>query len=446
MTSDKSKKILESWTSGFYVVLESFVSAPLLIEESQMPRILESLRYVSQHMDLFHVDTDEKAEADADYWPSDPDSYEARKKPYNVANGVLQIPVRGTLLNRFDYQIGSYATGYQYIRRALERGLEDSEVNGIALVSDSPGGHAAGAFELTDQIFEARGEKPIRAFAAEYAMSAAYSLASAASEVRVTPSAEAGSVGVVRMHIDVSDFLSELGVKPTFVFAGKHKVDGNMFSPLSKEVKSDWQDGIDKTYGEFTTRVARNRGMSQDAVRDTEAQIYDARDSVGIGFADGIETLEKGLSEFSDSVSQNSARGSMMENETGAATLTQADVDKAASEAATKARADAVSAERKRSADVLASTEYAGREKLAQTLLSTTELSSEQIIAAITDAPKPGAAAAPAKDHFREAMNAEGTPGIESEEADPDPDAEEPTLDAKVDRVFGNAGHAPAAA
>ena len=95
---------------------------------------------------------------DDSFWPA-PDDWRAELRPYIVKAGILHIPVHGVLLNNFGYQFGRYATGYQYIDRAFQRGLADPEVKGIAFVIDSPGGEVAGNFELVDRMYEARGQK-----------------------------------------------------------------------------------------------------------------------------------------------------------------------------------------------------------------------------------------------------------------------------------------------
>ena len=62
---------------------------------------------------------------------------------------------------------------------------------------DSPGGVADGAFDLTDEIFAARGQgKPIWAMANSLAASAAYAIASAADVVLLPRLAQVGSIGV----------------------------------------------------------------------------------------------------------------------------------------------------------------------------------------------------------------------------------------------------------
>ena len=69
----------------------------------------------------------------------------------------------------------------------------------------------AGNFDLVDRIFAARGVKPIRAYAAESAYSAAYSIASAADDITVSRTGGVGSIGVVTVHADYSQALDAGG-------------------------------------------------------------------------------------------------------------------------------------------------------------------------------------------------------------------------------------------
>lgn len=220
-------------------------------------------------------------------------------RPYLVDDaGVLHLPIRGVLLNGFPYQVGAYATGYEYIAEALDRGLSDQSVKGIALEIDSPGGMVAGNFDLVDDIHAARGAKPIRAFAAESAYSAAYSIASAADRIVVTRTGGVGSIGIVTSHLDASKAMDLAGFKMTFIYAGKHKVEGNQFQPLSDDAKGRIQARIDDLHGMFVETVARNRGISAAAVRATEALTYSAAEAIQLGLADEIGSLDKARADF----------------------------------------------------------------------------------------------------------------------------------------------------
>ena len=222
-----------------------------------------------------------------------------RLRPYVVSdNGTLIIPVKGVLLHDFPYQYFSYATGYEYIWRAFERGLSDENVKRIALLIESPGGEVAGTFDLVDRIYAARGSKPVRAFAHEFAYSAAYSIASAADDIVVSRTGGVGSIGVVTAHVDFSKALEADGVKVTFIYAGAHKVDGNAYEALPAAVKLRIQQRIDTLYAVFVDTVARNRNLDAAAVRATEALTYTADEAIEVGLADSKGALDAAMAEF----------------------------------------------------------------------------------------------------------------------------------------------------
>jgi hypothetical protein len=95
----------------------------------------------------------------------------------------------------------------------------------------------------------------------------------------------------------------EGGVKVTFIFAGKHKVDGNAYEPLPADVKARIQERIDELYGIFVGTVAQNRGLDEQAVRDTEALTFTASQATSNGLADAIGTLDDALAAFAADLS-----------------------------------------------------------------------------------------------------------------------------------------------
>lgn len=243
------------------------------------------------------------------FWFPDGDWRQAYR-PYKVANGILSIPVEGVLLNKFPWAIG-YATGYEYIYQAMLRGISDDSVKGIALVIDSPGGMVSGNFDLVDRMFAMRGQKPVKAFASDSAYSAAYSIASAADKISVSRSGGVGSIGVVTTHVDYSGALAEAGIKVTFIFAGKHKVDGNSYEPLPEDVRGKIQGRIDALYADFVSIVARNRDMDEKAVRATEADTFMASEAIENGLADEAGAFEDAFAAFTANVNSNEEDSAM---------------------------------------------------------------------------------------------------------------------------------------
>lgn len=183
-------------------------------------------------------------------------------------------------------------TPTESISAALQRALSDPSCTAIVLEFDSPGGSVGGTPELADEIFRARARKPVVAAVNGMAGSAAYWLASQCSEIVVTPSGEVGSIGVFMLHVDMSASLAQAGIKPTFIHAGKHKVDGNSLQPLSTDAEANWQGQVDAIYGDFLRAVARGRGVPVQKVRAEfgQGRTLQARNAVAIGMADRVGT------------------------------------------------------------------------------------------------------------------------------------------------------------
>lgn len=213
-------------------------------------------------------------------------------RPYRVRDGVLTIPISGVLISGADYMIAPYFTGYGYLARAVARGAADPAVHTILFAVDSPGGMVTGCAAVGEAIYAARSAKRLVAHAGDSCYSAAYWLASGAHEIVVSPTGGAGSIGVLTSHLDYSAAYEKWGVTKTYLFAGAHKVDEwAENAPLSDDARARILARIGRIYDVFVATVARNRSMTEDAVRATEALVYPAIDAVQIGLADRIGLL-----------------------------------------------------------------------------------------------------------------------------------------------------------
>jgi signal peptide peptidase SppA len=214
---------------------------------------------------------------------------------------VALIPVYGVISNRINMmsQI-SGGTSIEKLTAQFRTAMADTNCKAIVFDVDSPGGSVDGVPELADEIFAARGQKKMVAVANTMAGSAAYWLASCADELVVTPSGAVGSIGVFAEHQDVSKSLDAEGVKISLVSAGKYKVDGNPYEPLSDDARANLQSMVDAFYTMFTKSVGRNRGASAADVREGfgQGRMVLAADAVKAGMADRVATMAQTLARF----------------------------------------------------------------------------------------------------------------------------------------------------
>lgn len=209
---------------------------------------------------------------------------------------LMLIRVHGTLVNRgggLDAMSGLMP--YDVIRSLLRIGIADARYDGIVLDVDSFGGEASGLWDLLADIREADQEKPVYAVVNAHALSAGYAIASAARKVYAMQDALVGSVGVIAVHRDESKHDDQEGFNYTIFKAGERKDMLSPHKPLDKKAITWVQDRVDETYAKFVTAVAENRGLSEKAVRDTEAAIFSAADGVAAGLVDDIMPAETAM-------------------------------------------------------------------------------------------------------------------------------------------------------
>jgi signal peptide peptidase SppA len=214
------------------------------------------------------------------------------------SGAVAVLPLTGVIMHRANmFTDISGGTSTELFTAAFRQVLADPMIKAIVLDVDSPGGTVDGVEELASEIFQAREQKKVYAVANTLAASAAYWIASSATELIVTPSGRVGSIGTMLAHQDVSELSKSLGVKTTLVSAGKFKTEGNEFEPLSDAARAALQAYVDEFYGTFVKAVARNRGVSPSDVRNGygEGRMVGAKQAVALGMADRVATLDETL-------------------------------------------------------------------------------------------------------------------------------------------------------
>jgi len=231
--------------------------------------------------------------------PLDVSALEKREPVASGARGgVAIIPIHGVIAPRMNLlsDISGGAT-YEGLTHDLNEALAQDDIDTIVFDVDSPGGSALGATEFARAVREARGQKRIVAHANYMMASAAYWIGASCDELVAAPSAVVGSVGVYSIHEDLSAQLEQLGVKLTYVSAGKYKVEGNEAEPLSESARAHMQSRVDSFYGRFVADVAKGRGIAAAAVRGGygEGRTLLADEALAAGMVDRIATFDETL-------------------------------------------------------------------------------------------------------------------------------------------------------
>ena len=230
--------------------------------------------------------------------PLDPD------RPYSgptVRDGVAVLSISGPIFRR-DSFFSWYYGGCNLNAFALNLGkaLNDPSVKSILLEVDSPGGEALGCGEVAGMIFAAREHKPVIAYVTGMGASAAYYLASAATEVVIHKTAFVGSIGTVISFTDTSKLDEELGIQRVKIVS---KVSPKkQLDPGTKDGRDELQKMVDSLAEAFVADVARFRSVSEEKVLSDFGQggILMGEEAVSAGMADRTGNCEDLIKELAE--------------------------------------------------------------------------------------------------------------------------------------------------
>jgi ClpP class serine protease len=212
-----------------------------------------------------------------------------------IRDGIAEVSIRG-VISRYEsfwtWLMGGVST--ESISRAIHSAVDDPAVSGIVLHVDSPGGQGTGIAELAGYIRKACKVKPVVAYIEGAGQSAAYYLASAASEVVVSSAASVGSIGVV-VQLDTR---SHSGVK-TFVSSQSPRKRSD---PTTPEGAADVQAWLDSLADVFVDDVAKYRGVSRGKVIEDFGKGGNlvGKDAVAVGMADAVGDFESVVAALRD--------------------------------------------------------------------------------------------------------------------------------------------------
>lgn len=231
--------------------------------------------------------------------------------------GVLPLQgVIGPKLNMFMEISGG--TSLELFMKDFRALRDDPNVRAILCDIDSPGGSVYMLPEAWAEIYAAREVKLLVAMVRPQCGSAALFIASAFGEIVCTPSGEIGSLGCYCVHEDWSEANAQMGVKPTYISYGKHKVEGNPDEPLGDEARAHLQEMVTTFGHDFEKHVAKGRGVSLTHVREQfgQGRMLTAPQAKAAGLVDRVATFEATLARLAGSRRSTSA----------AAAATQVDV------------------------------------------------------------------------------------------------------------------------
>ncbi len=205
---------------------------------------------------------------------------------YIYTNQILVIPIQG--------EIESSSDAYY----SLRLGMYDSNVKAVILYLNTPGGGAYASMEIADYVGQLKKIKPVIAVMEDICASGGYYIASFATYIFAHSYTLTGSIGVISVWTDMSEYYRQQGINITVWATG-----------TEKDLGADWRGPTHQEYNEINATVysifqtlldniQRNRSLSKDSIDIVKTgATFSGSDAVKLGLVDKIGDLFDAIEE-----------------------------------------------------------------------------------------------------------------------------------------------------
>lgn len=181
----------------------------------------------------------------------------------------------------------------------IEKAKSSTNIRGVLLDVNSPGGAVAPSVEIAYAIKELAKIKPVVAYASGVMASGSYYSSIWANKIVANPGSMVGSIGVIFQGTNLEELMEKIGVKTQTVKAGLYKEAGTPTRQWSTYEKEELEKVINDTYNMFITDVANARKLNVlDHKKFADAHIFTSSQAKKVGLVDEVATLSYAKNEI----------------------------------------------------------------------------------------------------------------------------------------------------
>ena len=187
--------------------------------------------------------------------------------------------------------------GSTTLSKAIREARENKKVKAIVMRVNSPGGSALAAEVIRREVELAKAEKPFIISMGNYAASGGYWISTEGDRIFADETTLTGSIGVFGTFPNAKKVLNEtVGLTFDVVKTNENADFGSIAEPLTPYQKSMLQKHVGNTYNDFTSLVARTRGLRQSYVDSIgQGRVWSGVDALEIGLVDELGGLDKAI-------------------------------------------------------------------------------------------------------------------------------------------------------
>jgi len=219
---------------------------------------------------------------------------------YSIIDNIAILPIEGTILKGVGLYKYLKVVDVDIFKNTLSVLGSDNQIKSIIMLCDSPGGTLPGVKEAAEHVNLIQKTKKIYAHTSGYIASGMYWIASAATEICATETAQIGSIGVIYTHFDFSKNNEKMGLKVYEIASGKWKALYSQDENFIEEKKEKIQKKVNDIASIFFKDVAKYRNVSIEQIEALEAEIYLAEEAKKKKLIDRIESYESLLARITN--------------------------------------------------------------------------------------------------------------------------------------------------
>tara|TARA_B100000989_G_scaffold127032_1_gene94293 strand:+ start:408 stop:1304 length:897 start_codon:yes stop_codon:yes gene_type:complete len=184
----------------------------------------------------------------------------------------------------------------QYLS-ALESIKENSNVKGLLVSINSPGGTVVSSQELFQKLSIVSEKIPVVVSMKEVAASGGYLVSLAANKIYSYPGTITGSIGVILQSANIKKLLEKLGVEPVIFKSGKMKASPNPLEDTSEENKESIRLVIKEMHSQFIDLVIKERNLNNkdDLKKIADGRIFTGTQAKNLNLIDEIGTEDDAI-------------------------------------------------------------------------------------------------------------------------------------------------------
>ena len=178
---------------------------------------------------------------------------------------------------------------------------EDDAVKAVVLRINSPGGSATASDVILRELKLTQEEKPVIVSMGNTAASGGYWIALGGSQIFAQPTTVTGSIGVFGILPNIQELANENGITWDEVATGELAGLDTISRPKTEGELAVLQGTVDQIYNQFIDRVAENRDLSVEAVKEiAQGRVWSGKRAKELGLVDELGGLESAIAQAAE--------------------------------------------------------------------------------------------------------------------------------------------------